>query len=302
MKIVNKNLKKTFSVRFFAGGTLVNERVPAFFLLKFLYFSRIGKIVRFFLTGRWLSKLYGFYQDSRLSARNIKAFVQKHEINMSDFERPIDQYKSFNDFFTRKLKVGARSIDMRPEVVVAPADSKVFAVSNLSLDDTFLVKNKRFNLERFLGSKQLAQSYQDGCCMVFRLAPPDYHRFHFCVSCVPAPARIIAGKYESVNPVAYAAGVQSLIENERHIIELKKTPFGDILMVPVGALFVGRIVETYKADILYEKGTEAGYFACGGSTIVLLFKKGQVTVRSDIYANSLSGFETAVKCGQIITL
>ena len=85
------------------------------------------------------------------------------------------------------------------------------------------------------------------------------------------------------------------------MILLQTTQFDTIVMVPVGALFVGRIVETYKAGILYNKGDEAGYFACGGSTIVLLFKKGQILLRSDICENSLSGFETAVKMGQAIT-
>ena len=134
--------------------------------------------------------------------------------------------------------------------------------------------------------------------MIFRLAPPDYHRFHFPFACIPGNPRIITGKLESVNPVVYASGIQPLVENERHVIELKSNVAGDVVMIPVGACFVGKIIETFKAGLPYNKGDEVGYFAFGGSTVVLLFKKNTITLRDDLVRYSALGYETAVKMGE----
>lgn len=111
------------------------------------------------------------------------------------------------------------------------------------------------------------------------LSPKDYHRFHFPVTGYAAQATCIKGIYESVHPVIYTLGIQPLIENERHCImlypEQRQSP---IVFIPIGALFVGAIHETYTPNTLCKKGNEMGYFAFGGSTIVMLFKKNAITL------------------------
>ena len=134
--------------------------------------------------------------------------------------------------------------------------------------------------------------------LLFRLAPQDYHRFHFPFDCVPSKVKFIHGKLESVNPVVYQSGVQPLTENERHLITLNSQNFGHVQFVPVGAMVVGKIVETFTPNLFYNKGAEAGYFAFGGSSIVMIFKKYEIKVADKILHNSQNNIETAIKMGQ----
>ena len=161
----------------------------------------------------------------------------------------------------------------------------------------FPVKESTFNLTAFLGDAALAHTYEGGTLVLLRLAPWDYHRFHFPASCIPDKARHIKGSYESVNPIAYLCGIQPLTENERHLTLLKTTDFDTVCMVSVGALFVGAIKETYIPQKKYNKGEEAGYFCFGGSTIVLVFKKNVVAINPLYINNSNQGKETPLKMG-----
>jgi len=280
---------------------LVEEKIELRSALLFLYTSRLGKFLRPCFNKKYLCSLLGAYKNSWLSKHAIEPFIKKHAIDMNDFIVPEAGYTSFNDFFCRKLKPSARPLDTNPNVIVSPADCKLFIVDNISTNTVFFVKQKPFNLEKFLNSKKLAQEFEHGTLMIFRLAPYDYHRFHFPVDCIPSAPIPINGIYESVNPLVYKSGVQPLTENERHLT-LLKTPYHDtIAMLSVGALFVGKIVETYTPEQAYKKGDETGYFAFGGSTIVLLFKKNTIKPLQKFLDHSHQGLETAVKMGQAIT-
>ncbi len=289
-----------FVSRFYSDNKLVTENVTAGSSLRFLYENHFGKSLRFFLRMPWWSKLIGIYKNSSFSTRGIKKFVQDHSINMHDFERPINQYHSFNDFFCRKLKPKARSIDQRENIIVSPADAKLLVFPKISQTMKFFVKTLPFNLETFLHSATLAEQYHEGTMMILRLAPYDYHRYHFPVEGIAHKATLIKGKYESVNPLVYASGIQPLTGNTRHIITLETKIFEQILMIPVGAMCAGKIINTYEPDKQQEKGQEAGYFAFGGSTIVLLFKKDTIDALEPFVSHSQEGFETAVKMGEAI--
>lgn len=290
---------KACGFRFYLDNCLVEEKTEALSLLKFLYGSRFGTIIRFVLRRRWWSRFYALYQNSRLSKRAIKPFVQKHAINMDDFERPVDKYTSFNDFFCRALKPGARSINHDRNVLVAPADAKLLVFPTISKKMTFFVKKLPFNLETFLRSASLADEYANASMMIFRLAPYDYHRYHFPVDGTVRNTYRINGLYDSVNPLAYGAGVQPLLENKRQVIELETEVFGTMLMVPVGAMCVGRIMDSFELNVAYDKGDEAGYFAFGGSTLVVLCKQ-PICFLEPFVKHSQAGFETAVKMGQAV--
>lgn len=282
---------------YYENGLLKKELIEGEMGLRFVYNNPIGKLFRRILRRAWVSRLYARYQDSSFSKRKIRTFIKKHAINTRECEKPIDQYRSFNEFFSRKLKPGSRIIDRDSGSLISPADSKLLVIQKLMTETLFLVKNKTFNLEKFLNNKTLAGEYIGGVMMVFRLAPYDYHRFHFPCDCVPSAPVIINGLYESVNPIAYQAGIQALTENERHLITLDTKLFGAILMIPVGAMMVGKIVETYKPNKSYKKGDEVGYFAFGGSTIVLLCKRNVIEPEKDFVIHSSSGYETAVRMG-----
>ncbi|MCK4650750.1 phosphatidylserine decarboxylase [Candidatus Babeliales bacterium] len=282
-------------------GRLVCETVESFGGMCFLYTNFFGKLVRYFLNKRFASKLYALYLNSSFSKNKILSFIKKYNIDSSEFEENVSDFKSFNDFFIRKLKSGVRIIDTNPNIVVSPADSKLFVIENISKDVEFFVKNEKFDLVKFLKNEELAKEYEGGLMMMFRLAPYDYHRFHFPFDCVVGKPKIISGIFESVHPTVYKSGVQPLLENERHVTLLKSDKFSNVVLVSIGAMFVGKIIETHQFDKSYKKGDEIGYFEFGGSTIVLLFKFGVVKPKEIFIKNSLNGFETQVKFGQTIT-
>jgi phosphatidylserine decarboxylase len=268
--------------------------------LRFLYRTSLGTIIRYGLTKPWFSSLAGFYCNQSMSKYHIKSFIKENNINISEAQEPVDSFKTFNDFFIRKLKPEARPINQNPEIIIAPADGNVMIFENSTQKMRFPIKQSNFNLEQFLGNKELAKSFESGTIMIFRLAPWDYHRFHFPTDCIPSKPQIIHGNYESVNPIVYYTGIQPLTENERHLYVLKTEDCDDISMVSVGALCVGKIKETYIPLQNYIKGDEAGYFCFGGSTLVLLFKQGTIEVSKEILNNSKQGIETPIKMGDVI--
>lgn len=289
-----------FTPQYYKDDQLITEKTTAESALNFFYKNRIGKCLRFFLRRKWCSQLMGWYQNSWLTKRNITPFIKKHAINMNDFDRNAHEYKSFNDFFCRKLKPGARLINQNKNVIISPADAKLLVFPQVTTPMKFFVKMLPFNLETFLQSYNKAQEYHEGTMMILRLAPYDYHRYHFPFSCYADKPIPITGTYESVNPIAYGANIQPLTHNIRTIITLRSDVFGDVLMIPVGALFVGSIIHTYTPETNQLKGDEAGYFSFGGSTIVLLFKKGTIEPLEPFVKNSQEGYETAVQMGQAI--
>jgi phosphatidylserine decarboxylase len=285
---------------YYKKGKLIEKETEAFRWLTFLYTSFFGRFLRRFFRRRFFTRLYSWWPNSRWSKRAIQKFIKKHQIEMKHFQVPSAGYTSFNDFFIRKLKPGARSIDRAPRALVAPTDSKLLVIENITRQAEFLVKGKPFNLEKLLTSRYLTQKYLGGIMMLFRLASYDYHRFHFPVDCRPSQKTIIHGVYESVNPIVYQSGVQPLTHNERHLVMLDTVQFNQIAVVIVGAMLVGKIVHAYTPDKDVKKGDEMGYFAFGASSIIFLLKPGLITTRSDILTHSQQGYETAVVMGEKI--
>ena len=295
-----KKNKQPEPVRYYRNNVLVEEYNPSFGLLNFLYSKKLGIFTRMILRRHWVAKLLGRYYNSTRSCKHIAPFIQQFNIEMSEFLVPSQGYQSFNEFFIRPFKPGARIIAQSPHGAIAPSDCKVYAIPNITTNTHFFVKHQLFNLEQFLGSSQLAQTFQSGTLFMFRLAPYDYHRFHFPVDCTPSKPSVIKGILESVNPLVFYRGIQPLITNERHCILLETNTHGTVAMIPVGAMMVGSIQYTYTAHKHYKKGDETGFFAFGGSTVVLLFKQNTITPRADFIKNSLQGFETAVTMGEAI--
>jgi phosphatidylserine decarboxylase len=293
--------KENQTVFYYKDDDLIPELNPHSNGINFLYNNWLGKAARKVINKHFFSKIIGFYQDTRLSKGAIKHFIAAYNIDMSDYEKPANEYSSFNDFFCRKLKEGARPINKDQTIITAPADSKLFVIHNLSSESAFYVKLKKFSLEKFLKNKTLAQEFLGGTLMIFRLAPADYHRFHFPVDNTPSAPVRIRGVLESVNPNVYNSGVQALTENERHLMILDTKTHGTVLMMPVGAMCVGKIINTYTPNTPHKKGDEAGYFAFGGSTVVLLFKAGTVQPCKKFIEHSAQGYETAVKMGEAVT-
>ena len=208
------------------------------------------------------------------------------------------KFNNFNDFFTRKLKNDARPIDTGARIVVSPADGKILAYADLS-NSWFIVKGYRFDVSSFLNDPALSKKYHNGAMLIIRLAPMDYHRFHFPVSGKISSSKKIDGDYYSVNPFALRKKAEIFCLNKREYSIISNPLVGDVVLCEVGATMVGSIVQTYKGNDAH-KGEEKGYFKFGGSTVVLLFEKNKIHIDADLLMNTSNGYETSVKMGKRI--
>ncbi len=266
------------------------------------------KALRFITGSRWYQKmalsfacrfpfcsiLYGWFQSLPLTRWKIAGFVKQFELDMSQFEKQVNEYRSFNDFFTRKLQAGSRLI-AQGDAVIIPADGRYMFYKNIDSSSGFVIKGKTFFLETFLKDSRLAKRYENGSLAIGRLAPSDYHRVHFPCDGLPSESRIINGPLYSVNPLANLA---ALAENKRSICELETEKYGKILMIEIGATNVGSIHQTYEPNRPVEKGMEKSYFSFGGSAIALVFEPGKAVFSSDLLAYSQKGREILCRMGQ----
>ena len=279
------------------SGQLMTEKVAGEKWLVWLYNNPIGEATLWTLAKRkMVSSIYGKMMDRTSSAEKIRPFINDYDIDMSGVQE--QEFKNFNDFFIRKLNVDARPIDTSFNSVISPADGKVLAYADVGKSD-FIIKGFRFDVSSFLDNTILAQKYRDGALLVIRLAPVDYHRFHFPVSGDLSSNIKIEGDYYSVNPFALRKKAEILCLNKREYTVLSNPLFGDVIMAEVGATMVGSIVQTYKGSSVI-KGNEKGYFKFGGSTVVLLFKKNKISIDRYLLNNTANGYETAVKMGERI--
>ena len=279
------------------SGQIKTENVAGEKWLVWLYYNPIGEATLWALAKRKLvSTIYGYMMDRTYSAKKIHPFIEDFDIDMSVAQK--QEFKNFNDFFTRKLKYDARPIDISTNIAVSPADGKILAYADISNSD-FIIKGFRFDVFSFLDNPDLAQKYHDGALLIIRLAPVDYHRFHFPVSGNISLNKKIEGDYYSVNPFALRKKAQIFCLNKREYTILSNPLFGDIIMAEVGATMVGSIEQTFKGSSV-NKGEEKGYFKFGGSTVVLLFEKSKIQIDEDLLLNTAMGYETTVKMGERI--
>jgi phosphatidylserine decarboxylase len=246
----------------------------------------------------WANALYGWWQRSRLSGRKVKRFVDSLGIDASEAELPLEQYRTLDAFFTRRLRPGARPIDDSPHHMVSPADGRALAFE--SVGPELVVKQCRVTLAELVDDASLAAAYEGGPALVIRLAPADYHRFHFPVEGVAGPARYVGGALHSVHPIALAQAAPSFA-NKRAISSLSSDRFGDLLMIEVGAMLVGTIEQTYRPGEV-SRGDEKGLFRFGGSTVIVLARPGALVLDDDLVAASRDGVESLVQVGSRVGL
>jgi phosphatidylserine decarboxylase len=227
----------------------------------------------------------------------VPGFIENHQLDTREFLKDPKEFTSFNDFFYRKLKPGSRPVQ---DGLVSPADGKVLAFEKMGHASKFFVKGNKFGIQDFLKDDSLAEKYQGGSMIIIRLAPSDYHRFHFPASGQAGETHPIKGHYYSVSPMALKKSIKIFCQNKREYCILNSSDMGDILMCEVGATMVGSILQTYSPNSTVDRGEEKGYFAFGGSTIVLLFEPGKVKIDADLLQNTEQGYETTVLMGEKI--
>jgi len=238
--------------------------------------------------------------DTRLSSRLIPSFFKNNGLSSSDLLDSLSSFRTFNEFFARKLKKSARPYDASAEVFISPADARLLVFESLKKDAVIQVKGLTYSLEDLVKDPELADLFDGGTVLIFRLNPLDYHRFHFIDCGTPEKTIFIDGLYYSVNPVALQSIPRLYVENKRALTLFRSEHFGPVLYVEVGATNVGTIIETYTPDLPVEKGAEKGYFKFGGSTVILFFQKDTIQVDQDILHYSMQGIESRVLFGETI--
>lgn len=281
-----------------SSGKMMIEVPPGEFFLKFLYHHPFGSLpLNLLVKRKFTSSIYGFIMNLPFSKGMIEEFVKINNIEMDEFRRKITEYKSFNDFFHRKLKAGVRTISPN---LNSPADGRLIAFQNINENSSFFIKGSKFSLSDFLQNKKLAEKYKNGTMVIIRLAPADYHRLHFPASGKIGVSKIIKGFYFSVSPLAMKKSLEIFCQNQREYSILESEKYGNILYSEIGATMVGSIIQTYTPNSHVKGGDEKGYFAFGGSSVLILLEKGKIKIDSDILKNTNNGYETLVKMGEQI--
>jgi phosphatidylserine decarboxylase len=225
----------------------------------------------------------------------IKSFLSGYHVNMAEaVQSDPFAYRSFNEFFTRPLRPGARTIAPGSDVIVSPVDGTVSQAGALHGDAIIQAKGIHYSaLELLAGDANAAQAYRDGSFTCIYLAPYNYHRIHMPFGGQLRHTVYVPGDLFSVNAATARAVPRVFARNERVICEFDTT-LGRMAVILVGALFVGSIETVYAGEInppprrrrqaltidkglgqTLTKGAELGRFNMG-STIVLLFQKQQM--------------------------
>ncbi|KAF9586181.1 hypothetical protein BGW38_008898 [Lunasporangiospora selenospora] len=298
-------------------GEMLEEKMPTFIRLGIrLLYRGPGSLSFASKMFEDMSHKQGRKFNDPLSKRDIEPFIRFHKLEeqMQEVLEPIENFKNFNEFFYRKLKPDARKVACPGDdrVAVSVADCRMSCFDTITKATELWIKGVTFSVAKLLGDEELAKKYEGGALAIFRLAPQDYHRFHSPVQgTVVTDAVKIDGTYFTVNPMAVNHNVDVFTENVRKVTiigldqsqdEHRNEQFDKCVFVSIGALLVGSIVLTgaQEQGTKILKGDELGYFAYGGSTCIVLFKKDAVQFDQDLLNTSLKGLETLVKVGERI--
>ncbi|MGC4062273.1 MAG: archaetidylserine decarboxylase [Aquabacterium sp.] len=226
------------------------------------------------------------------TTRFIAWFVKRYGVNMAEAANPdIASYPTFNAFFTRPLKPGARPLAQAD--LICPVDGAISQFGPISKDQVFQAKGHSYSTRALVGGDaRLAAQFEDGHFATLYLSPKDYHRIH-----MPCDGRLtrmiyVPGDLFSVNP-ATARGVPGLFARNERVVCVFETPNGPFVLTLVGATVVGSMATTWHGvvnpprsgnvrewryddqQITFKQGDEMGRFLLG-STVVMLFPKGRL--------------------------
>lgn len=266
--------------------------------------EKLFVISQYLIPQHGLSRLVGWFASSKIPAiKNtfITKFAKKYQVNMSEAKQEdLNAYASFNDFFTRELKDGARPIS--DTAIVSPADGAVSQLGKIELGRVFQAKGRDFSVTELLGGdSERAEPFLNGDFATIYLSPKDYHRVHMPCAGTLTETVYVPGDLFSVNPTT-AQGVDGLFARNERLVCMFDTEYGPMAMVLVGAMIVAGIetvwsgqvcplpkqaqVQDYtQGTIKLEKGAEMGRFKLG-STVVLCFPPNAVDFLDEIKAQS----------------
>lgn len=220
--------------------------------------------------GKWSSFLLRKLAQSKVSRLLVPSFAKVYKINLDEMAKPIKEFPTLHDFFIRKLKVDARTINQEPQSVVSPVDAVVEDMGTISPDLVLTVKGKNYSVIDMLGKREKADQYSNGTYVLLYLSPSHYHRIHSPLTGKVIGQWTLGSKSYPVNRYGLKYGKEALSKNYRKILEVEHN-HGTAAIVKVGAMFVNSIETIHKGEYV-KKGEEIAYFTFG-STVILLFNQ-----------------------------
>jgi len=267
--------------------------------------NRLKVLAQYIIPKQAITALAGklaHYRGGDITTKVIKWFVKRYNVNMAEAANPdISSYNTFNEFFTRPLRQGARPVAHAD--FICPVDGAISQLGRIEQDQIFQAKGHYYTTAALLGGdKSAARSYLNGHFACLYLSPRDYHRIHMPCDGKLERMTYVPGDLFSVNPIT-AQGVPDLFaRNERVVCEFSSEKHGNFVMVLVGATIVGSMATVWHTakdsiinpprrghiqvwtyadqNITLKKGDEMGRFLLG-STVVMLFQKDSLQFNAD---------------------
>lgn len=247
-------------------------------VLRFLYQTPTGRLLlKYVAAAPWFSRCRARLQNTRRSRKKIAPFVEKYGIDLTDggfgSGWSVEEFSSFNDFFTRRRDMKAYIADLIEKGICA-GEAELPAVADALLsvypiteDLRVPIKETTYSLEELTGFP-VSDRYRGGHCLLFRLEVTDYHRY-----CFPDDGCVVAqwnlpGALHTVRPISEEHRVYS--RNKRQVTVMETEHFGELIQLEIGAMLVGHMVEHPLPEGQFQKFQEKGYFEFGGSSVVLL--------------------------------
>lgn len=284
-------------------GKIETEKVYGDKALSFIYTNPIGKLISGAISRSPFSKAYGMVQDSYISSKKVRPFIENFNIQIDDYLPGStnaadirDSYKNFNEFFIRGLKPSARNF-VKGNFMPAPADARYVGYSSIDDSKVFPVKGEYLSPKDLIGQSKLAHYFEGGPLYIARLCPVDYHRYHYIDDGRTLDSYTVHGEFYSVNPVALKNKPDIFIKNERRVSILETKTFGKLAYIEVGATCVGKIVQSFDEKENFKRADQKGFFLFGASTVIVIGEKGKWHVSKDIEENTQNNMETYIKLG-----
>ncbi len=285
-------------------------------MTKFTYWQRAKVAFQYIMPQLYLTQLAGWFAQQKWGAVThfvIKVFAKKYNVDMSEAKKEnFSDYESFNQFFIRELKDGARKINENPTALCLPADGRVSQIGHIDDERLLQAKGHFFSLSDLLaGDEELVNTFKNGEFATIYLSPRDYHRVHMPCDATLRKMIYVPGDLFSVNPFL-AEHVPNLFARNERVICVFDTAFGPMVQILVGATITASMstvwagvinpprtgeikVWTYQGDnaIKLTKGQEMGAFQLG-STVINLFPANSVTLAEHLEV------DVPVRMGEIL--
>jgi phosphatidylserine decarboxylase len=218
---------------------------------------------------KWISSMTGKFAQSAASRAFISRFAKAYGIKTEEAEKPLSQYKTLNEFFTRRLKPGSREVHASADSLTSPVDALITGAGPIDKGTILNVKGQDYTIDELLNGSPRTANYMNGYYIVLYLSPTDYHRIHTPVSGRIVEREHVLGKVYPVNDFGLTHMRRVLSRNERLITYMQHTG-GETAVVKVGAMNVSSIqyVQPLKAEMA--KGDELAYFEFGSTVVLLL--------------------------------